>query len=70
MSQITRVALLMCLYSEYDRGLVSGIGQYASLQGPWVFHLAGEDQGVPYPENEAMSTVIVDVAQSANLHPL
>jgi len=67
-SQIRRVALLVYPQAEYDRGLVHGIGQYASLHGTWIFHLAEEYRGMPRLEYEATNAVFVDVAQPAKPH--
>lgn len=54
-----RVVLLMAPEAGYDRDLLCGIGRYAALHGPWVFHLAGDYPGLPLPQRESVSVSAV-----------
>ena len=47
--------LLLYPHAEYDRGVLQGIARYARIYGPWIFYLAGEEVGLPLPEEEAIS---------------
>ena len=64
-----RVVLLVAPWAGYDRDLLRGIGQYASLHGPWVFHLAGDYGGLPLPRKEAVNMPTVSREQATKVHP-
>jgi LacI family transcriptional regulator len=55
MADVPRVILLLYPHCGYDRGVLQGIGRYARAHGPWFFHLAGEEPGLPLPELESIS---------------
>jgi LacI family transcriptional regulator len=55
MGEVPRVILLMYPHCGYDRSVLQGIGRYARAHGPWIFHLAGEEPGLPLPEMETIS---------------
>lgn len=56
MTGAAKVVLLLYPQAGYDRALLRGVIHYAHLHGPWIFHLAGEIQGVPLPINEAVDS--------------
>lgn len=47
---IPKVALLVETSREYGRGLLRGIVRYASLHGPWTFHLSPGDFAQTLPQ--------------------
>jgi LacI family transcriptional regulator len=63
-----RVVLLVAPSAGYDRDLLRGIGRYASLHGPWVFHIAGDYGGVPLPRKEAMNMPTIGAERATKGH--
>ena len=69
MTNKPRVVLLMAPEAGYDRDLLCGIGRYAALHGPWVFHLSGAYPGLPLPQKESVSAGAGGKKQGAKVRP-
>lgn len=63
MADVPYVILLMYPYAGLDRSMLHGIVRYARIHGPWIFHLAGEEPGLPLPDVEAVSGLPVKAFQ-------
>ncbi len=63
MARIPRVLLLLYSSAGYDRSVLQGIARYAHIHGPWIFHLAGEEPGLPLPEMESDGGMPFEVIQ-------
>ena len=63
MGDMPHVILLMYPYAGLDRGMLEGVVRYARAHGPWIFHLAGEEPGLPVPEMEAISSLTQEDAR-------
>lgn len=63
MREIPKVALLIETARGFGRGLLAGIGRYAALHGPWMFHITAGDyeQAVPQMRQWGGSGIIARI---------
>lgn len=50
-----RVVLLLNPLAGYDRQVLEGVVRYGRAHGPWIFHVAGVEAGLPLPSLEAVN---------------